>query len=197
MSEFNSDRQMMLQRSSMNETEAMTFLLEKFVRAQESAMKSMADMAMVGLDASAQHRLRQFLVQMVAPTVVSLLKYLFQSLDMMGCNILCVALQSLLGARMQDTTTKYLGLVKQHRLTLHQPSQLGQMRNWDNMDGVQAILEPRHCWTAYTKMNEKVQVTDNARVETIADVALMSSVTHLICITFVSIAFVLNTDTQR
>ncbi len=41
------------------------------------------------------------------------------------------------------------------------------------MDGVLAILEPRHCWTAYTKMDEKVQVTHNARVETTADVALM------------------------
>lgn len=73
MSEFTSDRQIMLQHSSMNETEAMTLLLEKFVRAQESAMKSMADMAMVGLDANTQHRLREFLVKMVAPTVVSLL----------------------------------------------------------------------------------------------------------------------------
>ena len=95
MSEFKSDRQMMIQPSSMNKTEARTFLLEKFVRAQESAMKSMADMAMVGLDESAQHRLRHFLVKMVAPTVVSLLKYLFQSLDKIRCNIVCVALQSL------------------------------------------------------------------------------------------------------
>ena len=67
MSEFKSDRQMMLQRRSMNETEAMTFLLEKYVRAQENAMKSMADMAMVGLDANAHHRLQRFLVEMVAP----------------------------------------------------------------------------------------------------------------------------------
>ena len=66
----------------------------------------------------------------------------------------------LLAACMQDTTTKYLGLVKEHRLTLHQPSQLGNMGNsWGNMPGVLAILEPRHCWTGYTKIDEKVQVT--------------------------------------
>lgn len=74
---------------------------------------------------------------------------------------------------MQDTPATIFSWRKQHKLTLHQPSQLGQMRNWDNMDGVLAILEPRHCWTAYTKMDEKVQVTHNARVKTTADVALM------------------------
>lgn len=83
MSEFNSDRQMMLQRSSMNETESMTLLIDKFVQAQKSAMKSMADMAMIGLDVGAQHRLQDFLVKMVAPTVVSLLNYLFQSIHNM------------------------------------------------------------------------------------------------------------------
>lgn len=111
-------------------------------------------------------------------------------------HLMC-SITELILARMQVTTTKYLGLVKRHTLTLHPPTQLGQMRNWDNMDGVLAILEPRHCWTAYTKMNEKVQVTHDARVETVADVALMSLLIHLICITFVCIAFVSNTETQQ
>ena len=101
------------------------------------------------------------------------------------------SITELILACMQDTTTTHWGWVKQHTLTLHEPTQLGHMRNWDNMDGVLAILEPGHCWTAYTKMNEKVQVTHHARVETVADVALMSLLIHRICITFVC------TETQQ
>ena len=75
---------------------------------------------------------------------------------------------------MQESTTKWwdkLGLVKQHKLTLRQPSKLSTMSSWKNMDGVLAVLEPQHCWTAYTKMNEKVEVSHIAREEIVADVA--------------------------
>ncbi|KAL0034774.1 hypothetical protein WJX77_006930 [Trebouxia sp. C0004] len=73
-----------------------------------------------------------------------------------------------------DTTTKWF--VKQHSLTLHQPFQLGQIRNWDNMDGVLAILEPRHCWTVYTKMDEKVQVLLRAEFEQLRSAAATTTV---------------------
>lgn len=70
MAEFKSDRQPMLQ--SSNPEAAHTYLQEKYLRAQECAMKTLADMAVTGLEAAVQQRLQDSLIQMVTPTVVSL-----------------------------------------------------------------------------------------------------------------------------
>ncbi len=56
MAEFKSDRQPMLQ--SSNPEAAHTYLQEKYLRAQECAMKTLADMAVTGLEAAVQQRLQ-------------------------------------------------------------------------------------------------------------------------------------------
>lgn len=50
---------------------------------------------------------------------------------------------------------------KQYVMTLHTPHRLGEIPSWDHVgvsDSCLAVLSPAGCWTAYRKMDDKVQV---------------------------------------
>lgn len=67
---LNSNQTASFSNLSKNSDEAVAYLLERFVGAQQCAMRTLADMAVIGLDAAVQQRLQHALVRMVTPTVV-------------------------------------------------------------------------------------------------------------------------------
>ena len=69
MTEFKANK--VMHSSQPEPAEAIGYLLDRYVRAQECAMRTIADMAVVGLDPIVHDTIQQRLVDMVKPRVVS------------------------------------------------------------------------------------------------------------------------------